>query len=886
MPISSSTRLGPYEVVSRVGAGGMGEVWLAKDTRLDRSVAIKVLPPILADNAQFRTRFEREARSISQLNHPHICTLYDVGQEDGLDYLVMEYLEGESLADRIKRGPLPIGEVLRIGTQMASALAAAHRHGIIHRDLKPANVMLTSVGAKLLDFGLAKAAVVQVSTEGATEHRALTQEGTILGTFQYMAPEQLEGIDIDARTDIFALGCLLYEMATGKRAFEGANKTSLIAAIVSSQPPPISAVQPMTPPPLEHVIRKCLAKQPDDRWQSAQDVAGELQWIAEGGSQIAVAAPVVRRRRTRERIGWTAATILFAATVATVSLYVRQLAGERTRQAVHSSIIGENGQPYAYSASSFGPVLSPDGRRFVFVARGGSGTDVLFVRSLTSLQAQPLAGSEGASYPFWSPDSRFIGYFANGKLRKIDANGGPPSTLANAGTGRGGSWSPDNVIVFSPDSAGPLYRISADGGEPRAVTEIARDRSSPTHRWPSFLPDGKRFLYLDATGTSGMKEQVNAIWVGSLDPEEKPVRILGGKTRALYSRGHLLFVRDGFLLAQRFDPKSLELKGDPLTLAEQIRYRADIIGSAYFSASDRGHLLYQGGSAPNINLVWLDPEGKELGRVGQPAMYQRLRISPDDSRIAAEVMDAGTGTSDIWLFDVARDSGRRLTFDPAHDTTPVWSPDGATVLFGSNRGSEGQLIIKSASGSSKEEILLSSKLSKEPADWSPDGRHIAFNQAGGKTDFWAMPLFGDRKPFPLITGEYEEGWGLFAPDGKWIVYLSNETGQYEAFVMRFPPEGSHSRWQITTTGADWVVGWRSDGRELYYIDLTGNLAALPITLGSEVESGASRILFRTSSNTSWASARDGSRFLMGTNPAGMADFPATLVVDWPAALKR
>jgi predicted Ser/Thr protein kinase len=525
MTLAQGTRLGPYEILASVGAGGMGEVYRARDTRLDRTVAIKVLPSHLSSNPEIRQRFDREARTISSLSHPHICALHDVGHQDGIDYLVMEFLEGETLTDRLSRGALPAEQVLRYSIEIADALDKAHRQGIVHRDLKPGNIMLTKSGVKLVDFGLAKLAAAgpantSVSILPTQAGMNLTQEGTILGTFQYMAPEQLEGKEADARSDIFAFGAVLYEMATGKKAFSGKSQASLIASILSAEPPPISSVQPMTPPALDRVVKTCLAKDPDDRWQTAHDVMLQLKWIAEGGSQAGVPAPLVARRRGHERLAWGVAAVL---AVSTIALAAVQLARPRAAvRVVRSSLLPPEKTTYHFIGDAAGPpAVSPEGLQIAFTARDSSGKSLLWVRSLDSPVPRAVAGTEDAMYPFWSPDSKFIGFFAGGKLKKIEASGGPAFALCDAGDARGGTWNKDGVIVFEPHFRDPLFRVPATGGKAAPVTKFDESRRETTHRFPFFLPDGSHFLYLAGSHAVGTESELHAIYLGSLDG--KPV---------------------------------------------------------------------------------------------------------------------------------------------------------------------------------------------------------------------------------------------------------------------------------------------------------------------------------------------------------------------------
>ncbi len=562
MPLTPGTRLGPYEVLAPLGAGGMGEVYRAKDTRLDRTVAVKVLPSDLAADADRRARFEREGRAVSSLNHPHICTLHDVGRESGvqgtIDYLVMEYVEGETLDDRLAKGPLPLDQVLRFGAEIADALDKAHRHGIVHRDLKPGNVMLTRSGTKLLDFGLAKQSGVGGKSEPLstleTKAKPLTTEGTLLGTFQYMAPEQLEGREADARTDIFALGALLYEMASGKRAFTGKNQASLIAAIMSSEPAPISTVQPTTPAALDWVIKTCLAKDPDERWQSAHDVVSQLTWIAHGGSQAGLPGPTAVRRKSRERLLWGLTVLALGLALAANLFNARRRA--EPQGAVRSSIV------LPEKSALRAAVLSPDGTKMVCVARDATGRNVLWIRLLDSLVLQPLSGTENPAFPFWSPDSRSIGFFADGKLKRIDASGGPAQTLCDAPIGRGGSWSRDGVILFAPVPDGPLYRVPASGGTATRATQKDPVRGETSHRWPFFLPDGKHFLYLVASFGSHAQQEKIGVYVASLDSKEETLLVRTSSSVAYAAPGYLLFFRERNLLAQPFDQKSLRTTGD------------------------------------------------------------------------------------------------------------------------------------------------------------------------------------------------------------------------------------------------------------------------------------------------------------------------------------
>jgi eukaryotic-like serine/threonine-protein kinase len=881
--IGEGSRLGPYEVVSRIGAGGMGEVWKAKDTRLDRSVAVKILPAEFASNVQLKLRFEREAKTISQLNHPNICTLHDVGNEGGTDYLVMELVQGESFAERLARGQLPLPEVTRYGAQIADALDRAHRAGVVHRDLKPANVMITPNGAKLLDFGLAKtaASVLSTSAVAATELRAadptagraedpLTTQGTILGTFQYMAPEQLEGVEADARSDIFALGALLYEMVTGKRAFEGKTRTSLIAAIVDRDPPAITSLRPLAPPALERVIRTCLAKNPDDRWQSAHDIAAELRWIGEAGSEAGVAAPVIIRRKHRELAAQAlAVTALAAAAFLGYEVYKEKT---RTVEPIHAAILPPNRVQFDWTA---GPMaLSPDGRRLAFVAPTGTGENALWVRPVRSSTAQALPGTSGAAYPFWSPDSKQVAFFADGKLKRIDSGGGPPQTITEAANGRGGAWNGGNVIIFAIVRDG-LYSVPASGGTASKITTLDAASGEADHRWPVFLPGGKQFLYL----ARAEDPEESSVWVGTLgQPERK--RIVQSSGNVAYANGYLLYTRERTLLAQKFDVKKLEFSGDPVPLAEQLTYTVGTAASVY-SVSDTGLLVYAQGSS-RAQLAWYDENGREVGKIGGPGEYGGATLSRDGARVAVDV--ASGGKFDIWIHDLNRATATRFTLKSHHEYAPVWSPDGSQIAYASAAQPPGiELAVKSTASGAEEVLWGGDDSQRTPADWSQDGQFLLVGVHNPKkkvvNDVWLYSI-AERKATQLVSGPFSEFPGSFSPDGAWFVYTSNESGRSEVYAQAI---GRAGKWQISTSGGNQPT-WSQMGTEIFYIAPDRKLMAVPVTAKDTLVAGDPKPLFEV--RGAYDVGADGKRFLVMTATDDALTVPVTMVSNWPVLATR
>jgi eukaryotic-like serine/threonine-protein kinase len=876
--LTAGSRLGPYEILALIGAGGMGEVYKARDTRLERTVAIKVLPDRLSQSEEIRQRFEREAKTISQLSHPHICALYDVGNQDGTEYLVMELLEGETLTERLLKGALPSEQVLRCGIEIADALEKAHRQGIVHRDLKPGNIMLTKSGVKLLDFGLAKVLPSSAKSEGLTalptQAGNLTEAGTILGTFQYMAPEQLEGREADPRTDIFAFGAVLYEMATGQKAFSGKSQASLISSIMSSEPPAISAVAPMTPPALDRVVKTCLAKDPDDRFQTAHDVKLQLQWVAEGGSQAGVPAPVVARRKSRERIAWAGFAVCALLAALFAFGYVRR--APAPRRSVRFDIATPEG-----ITTIDAPRISPDGRYLAFNATDSSGKSRIWVRPLNALAAQPLAGTEGTTRPFWSPDSRFLGFFAEGKLKKIEVTGGPAQKICDAPTGADGSWSSEGVILFDGlVNIDPIRRVSAAGGTPVIAVKPDASRKETTTAWPEFLPDGRHFLYMAA----GQKAEDNVYRIGSLDSNESKA-LAPAQTLVTYAPpGYLLFVRDKTLVAQPFDAKAMKTKGEAIPLAEHIG--TDAIGLARFSVSRDGTLAYRTGESGE-RIVWVDRSGREGETVGDPGEYHNPAFSPAGDRLAFDLADPRSGKRDIWVRDVKRGVSSRFTFGAGDAMGPLWSPDGRVIVF--RQGQD--LFEKATDGQGEEKLLFKSDEFKTACDWSRDGRSIAFMSRAKETgwDIWTLPTFGERKPIPFLKTPFEERSPVFSPDGRFLAYTSNESGRQEVYVQSFPGPGG--KWQISTSGGV-EPRWRADGKELYYIAPDQKLMAVEIQAGSEFAAGVPQPLFAGRFETGrvvrnrYLPTADGRRFLT-VAPLGRESMtPTTVVLNWFAELGR
>ena len=886
MALTSGIKLGPYEIQSRLGAGGMGEVYRALDTRLDRTVAIKVLASHLSSSPELKQRMEREARAISSLNHPHICHLYDIGSQDGTDYLVMEFLEGETLAERIRKGAVPLNEILKIGIAVGEALAVAHRQGIVHRDLKPGNIMLTKGGAKLMDFGLAKSAGSGAPTgtssapflsaaqtmSQASPVSPLTTAGTMIGTIQYMSPEQIEGKEADARSDLFALGAVLYEMVTGARPFEGKSQISVASAILEKEPAPISAVQPLTPPAFEHIVTACLAKNPEDRFQTAHDVALQLKWIAQRGTPAL--GSTGKRGNHRELLAWLIAGGLALMLTAFV-LWGRGSKG--TEQTTYFSA------PLPFAARAV--AVSPNGHTVAIAGhRESERIDVLWIYEPGSQEATNLARTEGASFPFWSPDGRSLGFFADGKLKKLNLDGGPVQTLCDASTGRGGTWNKDGVILFTPSGTlgVGLYRVSASGGTPTQVTVPDKTLNEDSNRWPLFLPDGIHYLY-SAINLSGRRD-LYSIYVGSLNSNEKRLVVKAKGNGAYAAPGYLLFYRDQTLFAQHFDTRKFELTGEPVPVLTEVQFFPRI-SEAVFAASTAGLLVAQRNADSGASqLLWFDRKGQQIGVALNPGIYGNIMLAPNGRAVASDTTDLASQNTDIWTYDLETRSAKRLTFDPAIDSLPVWSPDGSRTVFASNRELKFDLYLKDTNGAQEEKVIPQDGPDRFPTDWSRDGKYVLY---GRGPDLWFL-TFPELRATQFLKAASTLKTGRFSPDGKWVAYSSNESGRWEIYVTSFPE--AHGKWQVSNTGGD-QPRWRGDGKELFYLSTDSKIMAVPVKTGSNFDAGTPTALFQanpremvaTSELFSYDVSNDGQKFLVNAS-LKTAMTPMSVVLNWSAKL--
>ncbi|MGP0075389.1 MAG: protein kinase domain-containing protein [Bryobacteraceae bacterium] len=884
MSLVSGARLGTYGIIAPLGAGGMGEVYRGRDMKLDREVAIKILPDALAHDPERLARFEREAKVLASLNHPNIAQIYGIEESSGVRALVMELVPGETLAEAEKT-PLPLETTLNYARQIAEALETAHEKGIVHRDLKPANVMITPAGVvKVLDFGLA-AMPSRESASGSDPHNsptftmAATQAGFIMGTAGYMAPEQAAGKPVDKRADIWAFGVVLFEMLSGERLFDGETVSHTLADVLRA-PIDFGKLPKDTPPSIRNLVERCLDRNVKNR---LRDIGEARVIIDRVGQEPAPrqTVPVPQASGAGGKAAWAIAGLFIVTSAILAFVHFRETPAPQRVMRFQITT------PEKVSGPIF--ELSPDGRTLAFTASEG-GRRRLWIRPIDSLAAQPVPATEDASYMFWSPDSAYIGFFVPGKLKKIALSGGPAQTLCDASDGRGGTWNQDGVIVFSPGVGLPMMRVAAAGGTPAPVTKLDVDGLI---RYPSFLPDGKRFLF----EISNSRQETNGIYAGSLDGSP-PVRVLPDQSSATYvasssthKTGLLLFRRDGTLMAQPFDPGAVHTSGDAFPVAEEVGIAGNT-NHASFSVSANGVLAYSAGGALTSgiglgNLQWIDRNGKHTAIIGQPADILTQSLSPDGKQVVLCIRTMGGDGSDLWILDVARGVPSRFTFRPGRSMDGIWSPDGNRIIFQTDNTS---VYEKPASGAGKEELLLARGLNVRPQDWSRDGRFLAYMETGGKTgtDLWLLPLEGDHKPAPYLQTPFNESDAQFSPDGHWMAYVSNESGPPQVYVQSIPASGT--KFQISSAGGV-QPRWRRDGNELFYISTDNKLTAVPLKIGETIPAGTSTALFDIqpiySGSGLWAyePSADGQRFLV-LSSAGAASRPITVVLNWQAEIKR
>jgi eukaryotic-like serine/threonine-protein kinase len=863
------SQIAHYRITSKLGEGGMGAVYRATDTKLNRDVAIKVLPPAFAEDAARMQRFEREAQVLASLNHPNIAAIY--GIEQGA--LVMELVEGADL-----RGPLPLEDAIPIARQIAVGLEAAHERGIIHRDLKPANIKVTPDGTvKLLDFGLAKAteqsaaaSAVVSPTMSPTLSLAMTQAGMILGTAAYMSPEQARGKPVDKRADIWAFGVVLYELLTGKMLFGGGETVTDTLASVVKDTPDLAQLPAGTPPYLLALLERCLRKDVNMR---LRDI-GEARILLEN-PPASVALPSEAAPRRRATLPWIVAAVLGFTTIVSVAVWLRRPAVDP--RTYRLSVLPP--EKTDLSTTSL-PALSPDGRYLSFTAEQDGKTQ-LWVRDLGALESRMLPGTDAAHDAFWAPDSRWLGFFASGKLKKVDIAGGPAVNVCDASNGRGGTWSQNGVIVYTPAGADALWRVPAGGGTPVPLTRLDEAAGDASHRFPWFLPDGRHYLYT----VRGGDEAKSGIYAGDLESTQR-LRIVAAISNVAYAPpGYILFGRERTLMAQPFDAGALRTTGDAFPVAGYVDFAEARIQSR-FSVSQTGILAYTSGGARRENrIAWLDRSGKEMGTLGPPLAAQRLRISPDGGTVAVDRFDAAVGTFDLWLHDLARATDSRFTFDSANDRGPVWSPDGSRIAFLTTRNGKAGIYQKAANGAGKEELIVEAP-SGRPSDWSPDGRFLVYSSTTPQTqaDIWVLPFDGDRKPYPFLQTRFNERIARFSPDGHWLAYDSDESGRFEVYVQAFPAK--EGKWQLSSGGGTRPV-WSRNGKELFFLSAENRMIAVDVRSGAKFEHGTPRMLFEAhlTATTEFDVAADAQRFLM-VRTSGL-DFspPVTVVLNWLAGVK-
>jgi serine/threonine protein kinase len=884
-------KISHYEVVEKIGAGGMGEVFRARDTKLGRDVALKILPETFARDAERLGRFEREARLLASLNHPHIASIHGLEHADSTHFLVLELVDGEDLSKRIAYGAIPVEETVRIARQIAEALEAAHEQGVVHRDLKPGNVVADAEGnVKVLDFGLAKAFDTDASdvtemSKSPTIMTGSTVQGVILGTAAYMSPEQARGKRVDKRSDIFAFGCVLFEMLTGKRCFTGETVSDTLASILARDPA-WDEIPAQTPSALKRLLRRCLEKDPKQRLRDIGEARVAIDAIVTGkvdeeSSPVTLEPPP--RRRT-PWVPWAVAAGLAVVALVTGASYLRKPAADA--RVVRAFIPPAENSPFELSSLHPGPAaVSPDGTRIVYSARGEKGIAVLWIRYLNQTQARSFPGTEGAGYPFWSPDGKSIGFIADGKLKRVDAAGGPPLTLCDAPVGKGGTWNQEDIILFAPSFNGPIHRVAAAGGASEAVTEVDSDQGQNSHRFPHFLPDGRNYLYFArAAAAMGGDGTGSAVYIASLDGE--PAReLFRCQSQAIYASGYLLFLRESALMAWPFDPNRREFTGDAFPIVDHVNFLPGA-SRAIFDASSNGVLVYLAGAAtPGGQIEWVDRTGETISTLGDRATYSAPRISPDGTKIAVEVTDPRNATWDIWVYDDSRGVRTRFTFGPsALNGSPVWSPDASQLAYRSDRGVKANLYLKSFAGSATEELILDTDHPKDPVDWSSDGKYILYTEYTNETkgDVWALPTSGEGEPFPFLQSEFIEMHAHFSPNGKWVAYASDESGRFEVYVAPFPGPGR--KWQISSAGG-LDPRWRNDGRELFFQSTSNQILSAELEYADAMLIvGADESLFDFAGGGEYDVAGDGQRILI-VRDYDKVTTPLTLVLNWEKELK-
>ncbi len=893
MMFAPGARIGPYEVIAVLGEGGMGEVYRARDPRLARDVAIKILRSGASTDPDVQRRFELEARAAAALNHPNILSVYDIGTHDGVRFIVSELLEGQTLRDRLAGGRLRLQEAIDFTLQIARGLQAAHDKGVVHRDLKPENVLIAPGGRlKILDFGLAKLATTAAPAVSDTATTTLTTPGMVMGTVGYMAPEQVRGQAADARSDLFACGAMFYEMVSGVRAFGGETPADTMTAILKDQPAPLPEPASL-PAALERIIGRCLEKLPAARFQSAGDLVFALESLSTGSGAYTGVSRVHRWSWSSTTAAWAVAAVFAVASAVLGFLAVRQPADTDADSLFRSSILPPEHVTFSTAAPAGGLALSPDGRRLVFTAQEADGPVMLWVRSLDGLTAQPLTGTEGAFYPFWSPDSQQIGFFAGGALKKIEVAGGSPFTLCQTPRpsilAAGGSWSRDGVILFA-QATSPIHRVSALGGTPTPATVLDAQAGETQHWAPFFLPDGRHFLYFAVGSKERGPDDPNGVQVAELDSTVR-TQVLAGGSNAKYAAGSLIYPRERTLVAQPFDVTRLALTGDAVPIADQVALGGLSGRTGAFSVSENGVLAYQAASAEiRTQLTWVDRSGNQTGVVGGPADFGDVELSPDRGRATVSVLDAGQRTRDIYTVDIERGLRTRFTFDPTDEQTSIWSPDGARVIYNGRPKGYFDLFERDASGVGPEQLLLSDTRNKLPLSWSPDGKALLYSTGAfvvGNTDVWLLHLDGERRSAPFLQSPFNETEARFSPDGRWVAYVSNETGSSEVYVTGFP--GPSGKWPVSTAGGNYPR-WRADGRELFYTTRDGRILAVEVNgQGAEFVVRDERPLFGTHATTTGRYAydvsADGQRFLVNTVVETAAPSPITLVVNWTSALR-